>query len=97
LLVLKGEEDFDDPSSGSTPVSNRDRRRADGRATVCAVVRVRRRIKTGAAVLIYKNFKRGAFYPSFRNPSAPTSTADNERELVLRAQLGSELTIRRKS
>ena len=39
--------------------------------------------------LIY-NFKRGAFYPFV--PAGPQQR-DNERELVLRAQLGSELPI----
>jgi hypothetical protein len=42
--------------------------------------------------LIY-NYKRGSFYPFVPAGGGGTGQRDNERELVLKAQLGSELPL----
>ena len=53
--------------------------------------RVHRRDHPPAPLYLIYNFKRGAFYPFV--PAAGDQRRDNERELVLQAQLGSELPI----
>ena len=84
-LALKGES-FDDLVVGINAVATAIGDGGYGERLLCAV------FAFGDAAdkplyLIY-NFKRGAFYPFV--PAGP-QRRDNERELVLRAQLGSEL------
>ena len=93
-LVLKGSS-FDDLVVGINAVASAIGDGGYGERLLCAVfafVDADRR----PLYLIY-NFKRGSFYP-FVPAGRPGATAeaggrDNERELVLRAQLGSELPI----
>ena len=93
-LVLKGSS-FDDLVVGINAVASAIGDGGYGERLLCAVfafVDPDRR----PLYLIY-NFKRGSFYP-FVPAGRPGATAeaggrDNERELVLRAQLGSELPI----
>jgi hypothetical protein len=87
-LVLKGQS-FDDLVVGINAVSTAIDDGGYGERLLCAVFAFVDE-KHAPLYLIY-NFKRGAFYPFV--PIGADQHRDNERELVLRAQLGSELPI----
>jgi hypothetical protein len=87
-LVLKGES-FEDLVVGINAVSTAIDDGGYGERLLCAVFAFTDD-QRAPLYLIY-NFKRGAFYPFV--PAAGNQRRDNERELVLRAQLGSELPI----
>jgi hypothetical protein len=87
-LILRG-SDFDDLVVGLNAVSSALQAGGYGERLLCAVFAFedsRRR----PVYWIY-NFKRGSFYPFVPAPGA--QQRDNERELVLKAQIGSELPI----
>jgi PspA associated protein B len=86
-LVLKGES-FDDLVVGINAVATAIDDGGYGERLLCAVFAFSD--AGGKALYLIYNFKRGAFYPFV--PAGPQQR-DNERELVLRAQLGSELPI----
>jgi hypothetical protein len=86
-LVLNGES-FDDLVVGINAVATAIGDGGYGERLLCAVFAFADAAEK-PLYLIY-NFKRGAFYPFV--PAGPQQR-DNERELVLRAQLGSELPI----
>jgi hypothetical protein len=86
-LVLKGES-FDDLVVGINAVSTAIDDGGYGERLLCAVFAFSDE-KSAPLYLIY-NFKRGAFYPFV---PAGEQHRDTERELVLRAQLGSELPL----
>ncbi|MGI8715220.1 MAG: PspA-associated protein PspAB [Solirubrobacteraceae bacterium] len=87
-LVLRGES-FDDLVVGINAVSSALEGGGYGERVLCAVFAfqdARRR----PLYWIY-NYKRGAFYPFV--PVDGAQQRDNERELVLKAQLGAELPV----
>jgi hypothetical protein len=84
-LVLKGES-FDDLVVGINAVATAIGDGGYGERLLCAVFAFAD--AAGKPLYLIYNFKRGAFYPFV--PAGPQQR-DNERELVLRAQLGSEL------
>jgi hypothetical protein len=87
-LVLKG-NDFDDLVVGINAVSSALESGGYGDRVLCAVFAfddAQRR----PVYWIY-NYKRGAFYPFV--PAPGNQQRDNERELVLKAQIGSELPV----
>ena len=86
-LVLNGES-FDDLVVGINAVATAIGDGGYGERLLCAVFAFKDAARR-SLYLIY-NFKRGTFYPFV--PAGPQQR-DNERELVLRAQLGSELPI----
>jgi hypothetical protein len=87
-LVLRGQS-FDDLVVGINAVSSALEGGGYGDRTLCAVFAFedahKRRI-----YWIY-NYKRGAFYPFV--PASGEQQRDSERELVLKAQIGSELPV----
>ncbi|MGI8904000.1 MAG: PspA-associated protein PspAB [Solirubrobacteraceae bacterium] len=86
-LVLRG-GDFDDLVVGINAVSGALQAGGYGQRVLCAVFAFEDR-RRRALYWIY-NYKRGSFYPF-----APTGAEqrDNERELVLKAQIGAELPV----
>jgi len=88
-LVLKG-SDFDSLVVGINAVSTAIGDGGYGERLLCAVFAFSD--ARGKALYLIYNFKRGAFYP-FVPAGGSSQQRDNERELVLRAQLGSELPI----
>jgi hypothetical protein len=87
-LVLRG-GDFDDLVVGINGVSSSLEAGGYGDRLLCAVFG----FEDGQKRPLYwiYNYKRGAFYPFV--PAAGTQQRDNERELVLKAQVGSELPV----
>ena len=86
-LVLNGES-FDDLVVGINAVATAIGDGGYGERLLCAVFAFKDAARK-SVYLIY-NFKRGSFYPFV---PAGSQQRENERELVLRAQLGSELPI----
>lgn len=97
-LVLKG-SDFDSLVVGINAVATAIGEGGYGERLLCAVFAFADdKDKGGRALYLIYNFKRGAFYPFVPAAGASGSAGkagerDNERELVLRAQLSSELPI----
>jgi hypothetical protein len=89
-LVLKG-QNFDDLVVGINAVSTAIDDGGYGERLLCAVFAFADQAHPPAPLYLIYNFKRGAFYPFV--PAAGDQRRDNERELVLQAQLGSELPI----
>ena len=93
-LVLKGQS-FDDLVVGINAVSTAIDDGGYGERLLCAVFAFSdesvRPAAGGQELYLIYNFKRGAFYPFV--PAAGDQRRDTERELVVRAQLGSELPI----
>jgi hypothetical protein len=89
-LVLKGES-FDDLVVGINAVATSIGDGGYGERLLCAVFAFAdEKAHPPTPLYLIYNFKRGAFYPFV--PAGPQQR-DNERELVLRAQLGSDLPI----
>jgi len=90
-LILCGQS-FDDLVVGINAVSSALEGGGYGERVLCAVFAFGDAGASGGRglYLIY-NYKRGAFYPFV--PAGAGQERDNERELVLRAQLGPELPI----
>jgi hypothetical protein len=89
-LVLRGNS-FDDLVVGINAVSSALEAGGYGERVLCAVFAFEDERKR-PIYWIY-NYKRGAFYPFV--PAAGDQQRDNERELVLKAQVGSELPVER--
>ena len=87
-LVLRG-KDFDDLVVGINAVSSSLEAGGYGERVLCAVFAFEDQQKR-PLYWIY-NYKRGAFYPFA--PSGAAQEHDNERELVAKAQVGSELPV----
>jgi len=87
-LVLRG-HDFDELVVGINAVSSALEAGGYGERVLCAVFACEDTDKR-PIYWIY-NYKRGSFYPFV--PAAGTQQRDNERELVLRAQIGAELPV----
>jgi hypothetical protein len=87
-LILRG-GDFDQLVVGINAVSGALEAGGYGERVLCAVFAFNDRQKR-PLYWIY-NYKRGAFYPFV--PAGSEHQRDNERELVLKAQLGGELPI----
>ena len=87
-LVLRG-KDFDDLVVGINAVSGSLEAGGYGERVLCAVFSFEDE-QHHPIYWIY-NYKRGAFYPFV--PAAGSEQRDNERELVLKAQVGSELPV----
>jgi hypothetical protein len=87
-LVLRGQS-FDDLVVGINAVSTALEGGGYGERVLCAVFAFEDSHKR-ALYWIY-NYKRGAFYPFV--PAAGEQQRDTERELVLKAQIGSELPV----
>jgi hypothetical protein len=86
-LVLRG-TGFDDLVVGINAVSTAIEGGGYGERLLCAVFAFQD--AKGRPLYWIYNFKRGAFYPFV---PAGDQSRDNERELVLKAQLGSELPV----
>ena len=90
-LVLHG-QDFDSLVVGINAVATAIGDGGYGERLLCAVFAFAdENAQPPAPLYLIYNFKRGAFYPFV--PAAGDQRRDNERELVLQAQLGSELPI----
>jgi hypothetical protein len=87
-LVLRG-EDFDDLVVGINAVSSALEAGGYGERVLCAVFAFEDDHKR-ALYWIY-NYKRGSFYPFV--PAGGEQQRNNERELVLKAQVGAELPV----
>src|ERR1700753_2816778 len=87
-MVLKGES-FDDLVVGINAVSTAIDDGGYGERLLCALLAFAD--AEGQPLYFIYNFKRGAFYPFV--PSGGDQQRDNERELVLRAQMNSELPV----
>ena len=87
-LVLRGKE-FDDLVVGVNAVSGALEAGGYGERVLCAVFAFEDARKR-PLYWIY-NYKRGSFYPFV--PAPGDQQRDNERELVLKAQVGSELPV----
>jgi hypothetical protein len=87
-LVLRGNS-FDDLVVGINAVSSALEAGGYGERTLCAVFAFEDSHKR-QLYWIY-NYKRGAFYPFV--PAPGDQQRDNERELVLKAQIGAELPV----
>ena len=87
-LVLRG-GDFDDLVVGINAVSSALEAGGYGERVLCAVFGFEDSRKR-AVYWIY-NYKRGTFYPFA--PAGGDEQRDNERELVLKAQIGKELPV----
>jgi hypothetical protein len=87
-LILRG-SDFDDLVVGINAVSGALEAGGYGERVLCAVFAFEDS-QQRPVYWIY-NYKRGAFYPFA--PSGGAEQRDNERELILKAQLGRELPI----
>jgi hypothetical protein len=85
-LILRG-KDFDELVVGINAVSTALEGGGYGERVLCAVFAFEDR-RRRPLYWIY-NYKRGFFYPFV--PSSANERRDNERELVLKAQLGNEL------
>jgi hypothetical protein len=88
-LILKG-RDFDSLVVGINAVSGALEAGGYGERVLCAVFAFQD-TRSRPLYWIY-NYKRGSFYPFVPAPGAQQQR-DNERELVLKAQAGSELPI----
>lgn len=89
-LVLRGSS-FDDLVVGINAVSSALETGGYGDRVLCAVFAFQDN-RSRPLYLIY-NYKRGSFYPFVPAVGGSTGQRDNERELVLTAQLGSELPL----
>ncbi|MGB9184081.1 MAG: hypothetical protein WCB67_08435 [Solirubrobacteraceae bacterium] len=87
-LVLRG-SDFDDLVVGINAVSSALEGGGYGERVLCAVFAFAD--SSQRPIYMIYNYKRGSFYPFV--PSSGAQQRDNERELVLKAQIGSELPI----
>jgi PspA associated protein B len=87
-LVLRG-NDFDDLVVGINAVSSALEAGGYGERVLCAVFAFEDEQKR-PLYWIY-NYKRGSFYPFV--PAPGNQQRDNERELVLKAQIGAELPV----
>jgi hypothetical protein len=87
-LILRG-NDFDDLVVGVNAVSSALETGGYGDRVLCAVFAFEDQ-QHRPAYWIY-NYKRGAFYPFV--PAGGEQQRDNERELVLKAQVGPELPV----
>jgi hypothetical protein len=87
-LILRG-SDFDDLVVGINAVSGALEGGGYGDRVLCAVFSFEDE-RNRPLYWIY-NYKRGAFYPFV--PSGGNQQRDNERELVLKAQVGGELPV----
>jgi hypothetical protein len=87
-LLLRGKE-FDDLAVGINAVSSALEAGGYGERVLCAVFAFQD-ARQRPLYWIY-NYKRGSFYPFV--PGGGGQQRDNERELVLKAQLGQELPI----
>jgi hypothetical protein len=87
-LIIKARE-FDDLVVGLNAVSTALEGGGYGERLLCAVFAFKD--SRGRPVYWIYNYKRGAFYPFV--PAAGPQQRDNERELVLKAQIGSELPL----
>lgn len=87
-LILRGSE-FDDLVVGLNAVSTELQAGGYGERLLCAVFAFQDS-RSRPVYWIY-NFKRGSFYPFV--PAGGSQQRDNERELVLRAQIGHELPL----
>ncbi len=89
-LVLRG-PDFDDLVVGINAVGSALEAGGYGDRVLCAVFAFEDSRKR-PLYWIY-NYKRGTFYPFAPAPAAGSEQRDNERELVLKAQIGKELPV----
>jgi hypothetical protein len=87
-LVLRGSQ-FDDLVVGINAVSSALEAGGYGDRVLCAVFAFSD--ASGKPIYMIYNYKRGAFYPFV--PAGGAQQRDNERELVLKAQIGSELPV----
>jgi hypothetical protein len=87
-LSLQG-GDFDDLVVGINAVSSAIEAGGYGERVLCAVFAFRD--SRGRPLYWIYNYKRGSFYPFV--PAGGDQQRDNERELVLKAQAGSELPV----
>jgi len=87
-LVLRGSQ-FDDLAVGINAVSSALEAGGYGERVLCAVFAFSD--ASGRPIYMIYNYKRGAFYPFV--PAGGAQQRDNERELVLKAQIGSELPV----
>jgi hypothetical protein len=85
----KPEPEFDDLVVGLNAVSTALEGGGYGERLLCAVFAFED--SRGRPVYWIYNYKRGAFYPFV--PAAGAQQRDNEREMVLKAQIGSELPL----
>ncbi len=88
-LVLRG-SDFDDLVVGINAVSSALEAGGYGERVLCAVFAFND--SRGRPVYWIYNYKRGTFYP-FAPALGGNEQRDNERELVLKAQIGKELPV----
>ena len=88
-LVLRG-SDFDDLVVGINAVSSALEGGGYGERVLCAVFAFED--SRGRPVYWIYNYKRGTFYPFAPAPGG-AEQRDNERELVLKAQIGKELPV----
>jgi hypothetical protein len=87
-LILQG-NDFDELVAGLHAVSSAIEAGGYGERVLCAVFGFQD--DRGHPLYWIYNYKRGSFYPFV--PAAGAQQRDNERELVLRAQIGAELPV----
>ncbi len=87
-LIVRGAQ-FDDLAVSINAVSSALEAGGYGNRILCAVFAFQD--GSGRPIYLIYNYKRGTFYPFV--PSDGPEQRDNERELVLKAQLGSELPI----
>ena len=87
-LILRG-SDFDQLVVGINAVSTALEGGGYGERVLCAVFAFRD--QRGRPLYWIYNYKRGAFYPFV--PAGSDQQRDNERELVLKAQIGNELPV----
>ena len=87
-LILRG-ADFDDLVVGINAVSSALEAGGYGERVLCAVFAFQDR--AGRPLYWIYNYKRGSFYPFV--PAGGDQQRDNERELVLKAQIGNELPV----
>ncbi|MGH2867454.1 MAG: PspA-associated protein PspAB [Solirubrobacteraceae bacterium] len=87
-LVLRGAQ-FDDLVVGINAVSSALEGGGYGERVLCAVFAFSD--SSQRPIYMIYNYKRGSFYPFV--PSSGAQQRDNERELVLKAQIGSEMPI----
>ncbi len=87
-LILRGKS-FDDLVVGINAVSSALEAGGYGERLLCAVFALQD--SRARALYVIYNFKRGTFYPFV--PAGGDQQRDNERELVLKAQLSGELPI----
>jgi hypothetical protein len=86
---VKPEADFDDLVVGLNAVSTALESGGYGERLLCTVFAFED--SRGRPVYWIYNFKRGSFYPFV--PAGGPQQRDNERELILKAQIGSELPL----